>query len=77
MQTVTGPVKVGWMISKRGLKVHNKESQEDQSGSHKGLRREENLQIAVMEEPGVNQCPLIAKGGEVHYVPWSFMDMTG
>ncbi|KAK2861037.1 hypothetical protein Q7C36_005203 [Tachysurus vachellii] len=38
---------------------------------------EEDLPATVMEEPEVSQCPLIAKGGEVRYVPWSFMDMTG
>ncbi|KAK2855058.1 hypothetical protein Q7C36_006927 [Tachysurus vachellii] len=38
---------------------------------------EEDLPAIVMEEPEVSQCRLIAKGGEVRYVPWSFMDMTG
>ncbi|KAK2861062.1 hypothetical protein Q7C36_005228 [Tachysurus vachellii] len=66
---------------RKGQQEKPESAQQRKSGrSVRAPRRygtEEDLQATVMEEPEVSQCPLIAKGGEVRYVPWSFMDMTG
>ncbi|XP_053335814.1 glutamic acid-rich protein-like [Clarias gariepinus] len=47
---------------------------------HERCRREEERKRQVDEdEPTASssQCPLIVKGTALHYVPWSFMDVTG